>query len=196
MVFPGQCQQRATCVADKAEDILCDLVAYKTLNSSLLASYMSLISSMQQSMNLGILASPLTCFVLLVSIANLTLSLVNVNEQVPTAPYLTFEGRLIPNNSQVQISRIGSDVSSGVQCHTDLTACCNGSFGGQWSIFGTLGGSQNASQNTGFGQGLISLHSITGFQSGIYQCDIDTVASIASGGPREILLVGVYQGSK
>lgn len=135
-------------------------------------------------MNLPIVLSSVVLILSVASTATLSLSLVN-------APYLTFQGMLIPNNSQVQIRRVGSIISGGVQCHTDLTTCCNETRGGQWSIAG--GGA--VSQNTGFGQGLISLHSITGASTGIYRCDIDTDASVASGGPRAILFVGIYQGS-
>ena len=110
------------------------------------------------------------------------------SNQGATAPYLTFRGSIIQNNSQVQLFDVGDSVEDGVQCHTDLPTCCN-STSGQWST-----GGQNFSENTGFGEGLLSLHSLDDFQSGNYRCEIDTIASITSGGSREILYVGIFQG--
>lgn len=124
-------------------------------------------------------------------------SLNNVNSQVttspPTAPYLTFEGRVIPNNSKVQSHDGSRDPINDIKCHTDLTTCCNATYGthsGRWV------NSFPDRFETTFGQGHVSLILNSNFLSGNYRCEIDTVASIASGGPREILYVGRFQGSQ
>ena len=42
-------------------------------------------------------------------------------------PYISFVGAALPNHSYVDLSQVGSagDGSDSVQCHTDLTTCCN-----------------------------------------------------------------------
>ena len=56
----------------------------------------------------------------------------DVNSQ--TAPYLTFMGVILPNNSYVDISLVGDSDScgEGVRCHTDLTTCDQGMDCGDW----------------------------------------------------------------
>ena len=67
---------------------------------------------------------------LLLVIVILELSSVNVDCQAdPVAPYITFGGSVLQNHSYIKLYQIGNTVSDGVQCHTDLTTCCNSSFG-------------------------------------------------------------------
>ena len=52
-------------------------------------------------------------------------------------PYISFMGAALPNHSYVDLSQVGSagDGSDSVQCHTDLTTCCNSTVGtdqGHW----------------------------------------------------------------
>ena len=62
-------------------------------------------------------------------------SLVEVHSQ--TVPYVSFMSQTLANNSYVDISQVGSDLSGSdsVQCHTDLATCCSGTDGphrGDW----------------------------------------------------------------
>ena len=63
-------------------------------------------------------------------------SLVEVHSQTPHAPYLTFMGETLPNNSYVNLSLVGGiDSGDEVVCHTDLSTCCHGGHGpdrGDW----------------------------------------------------------------
>ena len=63
---------------------------------------------------------------------------VDVHSQ--TAPYITFKGVTLPNNSYVDIGLVGDlyrsfETDAGVQCHTNLITCCSGNQGihrGNW----------------------------------------------------------------
>ena len=115
---------------------------------------------------------------------------VHINCQDPVAPYVTFKGQILQNHSYVELREVGTSVEDGVQCHTDLTTCCNASYGphsGQWYW------SSDLSQETTLGQGLVALHnSQNELQSGIYRCQIDTNASIHSDGFRDTVFVGLF----
>ena len=70
------------------------------------------------------------------SLCLLLWSLVEVHSQTEF-PYISFMGETLPNNSYVDISLVGDDVSSNdsVQCHTDLETCCSineGPYRGHW----------------------------------------------------------------
>ena len=125
------------------------------------------------------------------------LFIVYVNCQDPVAPYVTFKGRILQNHSYVELSEVGTSVEDGVQCHTDLTTCCNASYGphsGQWYRYYSNSSSE-LSQETTFklGQGLVALHnSQNELQSGIYRCQIDTNTSIHSDGFRDTVFVGLF----
>ena len=123
------------------------------------------------------------------------LFIVHVNCQDPVAPYVTFKGQILQNNSNVDLNDVGTSVEDGVQCHTDLTTCCNASYGphsGQWY---SRSSSSELSQETTSGQGLVALHnSQNTFYWGIYRCQIDTNASIHSDGFRDTVIVGLFPG--
>ena len=62
-------------------------------------------------------------------------SLVEVQSQ--TFPYVTFMGQTLANHSYVDLRLVGNDVSGSdsVQCHTDLSTCCSSAQGvhrGDW----------------------------------------------------------------
>ena len=64
-------------------------------------------------------------------------ALVEVNSQ--TVPYVSFMGIHLPNHSYVDITLVGDTKgtigSDSVQCHTDLSTCCNAAAGpdrGDW----------------------------------------------------------------
>ena len=61
-------------------------------------------------------------------------SLVEVHSQTEY-PYVSFMGETLPNHTYVDLSLVGSDVNSSVQCHTNLNTCCTGVQGdhlGDW----------------------------------------------------------------
>ena len=57
-------------------------------------------------------------------------ALVEVHSQ--TVPYVSFMGTNLPNHSYVNLTAVGdaTDGSDSVQCHTDLSTCCNPAAGG------------------------------------------------------------------
>ena len=144
-------------------------------------------------------------------------SLVEVHSQTPTAPYLTFNDSVIPSNSYVDLSLMmypgnddtTADISSTVICHTDLDTCCGGADGhGEWYFpNGTVlrgAGPDNvnqysiairrqSTQRVRLQRGPVST-AISPIPSGIYRCDIETVAVSDQGGTgREAVYVGIYE---
>ena len=138
-------------------------------------------------------------------------SLVEVHSQ--TAPYLTFMGETLHNNSYVDLSALGEldNSASHVVCHTDLTMCCGGDGRddrGYWYLpngdvlpgaAGT-GAADNPIVLRRLGTQSVSLIRGTGpgdVPSGIYRCVIETNAV---NGPKnspeditgEMVYVGVY----
>ena len=138
-------------------------------------------------------------------------SLVEVHSQ--TAPYLTFRGETLPNHAYLDLSRVregGTDEEDSgeeIVCHTDLDTCCRGAEGhGEWYFpNGTAlqgAGLDNNNPNSiairrlderiRLQRGPVST-AISPIPSGIYQCDIETVAVSGEGGSgRETVYVGVY----
>ena len=113
-------------------------------------------------------------------------------------PYISFMGAALPNHSYVDLSQVGSagDGSDSVQCHTDLTTCCNSTVGtdrGHWYF---PNGEQLPLDNqiyespqvqrVDLRQGLRNLKRT----SGMYHCDIGTNDKIGL----ESLYVGLYTG--
>ena len=123
-------------------------------------------------------------------------ALVEVHSQ--TAPYLTFMGNNIPNNSYVDLNTVGVTIDTNtVQCHTDLTSCCSGVQGpdrGDWYF-----PDGNRLPFPGYGDvyegrsdRLVGLrYRGSGGTSGIYRCDIDTNAVNDNDG-RETVYVELY----
>ena len=130
--------------------------------------------------------------------------MVEVHSQ--TAPYLTFMGEILPNNSYVDLSLVGQggnathDSGREIVCHTDLDTCCSGSDGrGDW-FFPHNGKRVN---RVGLPITMRRLHKrvrlehvpgISGpIPPGIYQCAIETVAVSGEGGTgRQRVYVGLY----
>ena len=132
-------------------------------------------------------------------------SLVEVNSQTARAPYVSFMGDNLPNHAYVNLTLVGTDSDPGniVRCITDLNSCCSGSAGihrGDWyfpnetrlqlprpgySIFESRGAQQVA---------LRRRNNATG-PSGIYRCDIATVAvhDYNDLSVRETVYVGLYE---
>ena len=77
-------------------------------------------------MNIGLVCSLLLC---------LFSALVEVHSQI--IPYVSFMGTNLSNHSFVDLTQVGTakDGSDSVQCHTDLSTCCNAAAGsdrGDW----------------------------------------------------------------
>ena len=136
-------------------------------------------------------------------------SLVEVHSQ--TAPYLTFMGETLPNNSYVDLSALGEldNVDDHVVCHTDLTSCCGGmgvNDRGFWyfpngDVLPGAAGSGAADNSIVLMRGpqLVRLIRGTGpgdVPSGLYRCIIETNAVNGLNNPDDIigetLYVGVY----
>ena len=125
-----------------------------------------------------------------------------------TAPYLTFMGEVLPNNSYVDLSLVGQggnathDSGREIVCHTNLDTCCNGSDDhGKW--LSSLPGFKLTTQ---YPLAMRKLHkrvrlervpNITGLiPSGIYRCTIETVQVSDSGisiFTKNSLHVGIYK---
>ena len=141
-------------------------------------------------------------------------SLVEVHSQTPPAPYLTFNGSVIPNHAYVDLSLLmypgnddANDTSSTVICHTDLTTCCRGDDGGDGGDWyfpdgDTLpGAGVNNANSVPIAQRkrnqIVRLQrgpgTIGDIPDGIYRCAIETVAAnSADNTARERVYVGVY----
>jgi hypothetical protein len=130
---------------------------------------------------------------LLHALAVLVLAVIDSASCQTTAPYITYGGDaeiVVRNNTGVELSEVGG--LDGLRCHTDLNAsCCDGTpNSGRWVALGQRDGSYQQR----LGEGMVVLHSITSSGIGNYRCEIDTAASVASGGPREVVYVGIILG--
>ena len=139
------------------------------------------------------------------AVAPLLLSLLSALVEVhsQTAPYLTFMGNNIPNHSYVDLNTVGditSNESLKLQCHTDLTTCCSGAQGparGDWYFpngnrlpLYNYNNIPVLSESRG-PQRVIVYREQEGGMSGIYRCDIETIAVNNNNG-RVSLFVGLY----
>ena len=120
-----------------------------------------------------------------------------------TAPYLTFMGEILPNNSYVDFSLMGEGGSGReIVCHTDLNTCCSGSDGhGKWYSPHSFGVEVVSNRNRDpilmrrlYKRVRLERDRGDKISSGIYHCAIATVAVSGEGGTgRERVYVGVYQ---
>ena len=116
-----------------------------------------------------------------------------------TAPYVTFMGVTLPNNSYVDANLVGARNrgGEGVQCHTDLTTCCSRHQGmdlGDWYAPGSENRLPFENSEAAYerrGNQMVTLYRGSNgiFQSGIYHCNISVTGS---GGGRET----VYRNNK
>ena len=123
-----------------------------------------------------------------------------VEVQCQTAPYVSFMGETLADHSYVNISQVGTG-DAAVYCHTDLTTCCTNSQGshrGDWYFPNgdRLPFPANNNPPPIFEARTaqkIDLRRIFGTEpTGIYRCDIETVAGINGDGMRETVYVGLY----
>ena len=125
-------------------------------------------------------------------------ALLEVHSQ--TAPYLTFMGNSIPNHSYVDFNTVGILNTDGVQCHTDLSTCCSRTEGpdrGDWYF----SNGNKLPFNTAFTNPVLYERRVSQLVfvsyigkngiSGIYRCDIETIAVNNNSG-NVSLFVGLY----
>ena len=132
-------------------------------------------------------------------------ALVEVHSQ--TAPYLTIKGKNIPNNSYVDLNTVGNKKenqnNNTLQCHTDLNTCCTRAQGpdrGDWyspngsrlSFYTYMYITNITVLSEGLGpQQVVVYRRGSGGTSGIYRCDIETIAVNNNSG-NVSLFVGLY----
>ena len=119
-------------------------------------------------------------------------ALVEVHSQTS---YLTFMDNNIPNHGYVDLSTVGTENTNVVQCHTDLQTCCSSTQGtdrGDWFFPNGNRLPFSGGVYEGRGEQLVTLkYTGSGGTSGIYRCDIETVAVNDNEG-YETLFVGLY----
>ena len=120
-------------------------------------------------------------------------ALVEVHSQ--SVPYLTFMGNNIPNHGYVDLNTVGTYNADDVQCHTDLDTCCSDAQGpdrGDWHFpnGNRLPFYGNVSEGRGPQRVVLKYTGSVG-TSGIYRCDIETVAVNDNTG-HETVYVGLY----
>ena len=122
-----------------------------------------------------------------------------------TVPYVSFMGTNLSNHSYVDMNLVGRnyDGSDNVQCHTDLDTCCHGDVGpdrGDW-YFPNMSRLQFFSNNIIIYQRRrhfhVQLKRVNGGNtSGIYRCNIETIAVHSDEDDnvttRETVYVGLY----
>ena len=110
-------------------------------------------------------------------------ALVEVHSQ--TIPYVSFMGVNLSNHAYVDITLVGSDSNNTVRCHTDLETGCTSSQGvhcGNWyfpdgsELANASGGDDNIWKHHAPQRVDIHRRSNATSPSGIYHCDIETVA--------------------
>ena len=121
-----------------------------------------------------------------------------------TFPYVSFRGQTLANHSYVNFSLVENDASGSdsVQCHTDLSKCCNstaGSHRGDWYFpngtrlpFST--DSPKPAVGESRGNQRVDLRRKKQGTSGIYRCDIPTnaVHHKTDISVRDTVYVGLY----
>ena len=123
-----------------------------------------------------------------------------------TVPFITFNGEQLPNHSYVDIELLGNtpDGSNVLQCHTDLSTCCDPNSGkaiihtGHWVLpNGEIAGVPLFDYSVREGEQRIDL-TFNGTNAtaieGIFRCDIPTnTDAIVSNNTKTSVYVGLYQ---
>ena len=119
-----------------------------------------------------------------------------------TVPYIRFMGTNLSKNSYIKLTQVGNAGRTSVQCHTDLTTCCNKSQGddrGDWYFpNGTRLPFSTNSYKKIFEVREDQRIYLTRRKNpvtpeGIYRCDVETKAT--SNDNRETVYVGLYLNS-
>ena len=101
-------------------------------------------------------------------------------------------GNTLPNHSYVDLNTVGNNEMNSVQCHTNLTTCCNrfnGPHRGDWYFpnkHRVRFSSQGVVYEVRTNQRVDLRYLKAGGSSGIYRCDIDITAG------RKTVYVGLY----
>ena len=146
------------------------------------------------TMNINVLSSFLYLF----------FALVEVHSQ--TVPYVSFMGETLPNHAYVDLTLVGNpELNSGdhsLQCHTDLSSCCSGAQGshrGDWHFpngarLPLPGPDHDITEARGDQQVDIRRKNNANSPSGIYRCDIPTIAVhlVTNISVRDTIYVGLY----
>ena len=98
-----------------------------------------------------------------------------------TYPYVSFMGQTLANHSYVNLSLVGTSGSDSVQCHNDLSTCCNSVYGyhrGDWYFPNgdRLQFSGDIFEARGAQRVDIRRRNSATSPVGIYHCDISTIA--------------------
>ena len=126
--------------------------------------------------------------------------LLMVEVHCQTSPYVSFMGQTLANNSFVDISQVGTG-SAAIYCHTDLMSCCSNTEGphrGDWySPDGTrlviAGGGDDIYEAHTAQRVDIRRTNNANEPTGIYRCDIPTVAThTTDNSVRASVYVGLY----
>ena len=121
------------------------------------------------------------------------------SQNMRSYPNVTFMDETLANHSYVDFNLVGNRARDSIQCHTDLGTCCSGSQGshrGDWYF--PNGTRLPLSGPIGEGRGAQKVELRTGIDtpqiSGIYRCDIPTVAvhDDTDNLVRETVYVGLY----
>ena len=140
------------------------------------------------------MAAKMEAIRLLLPILLLSVAMVNCQSGYP---HVYFMGEVLANHSYVNLSLVG--YSDAVKCRTDHSYCCSGTQGvhrGDWYFPDgsrlPFGGDVHESRSEQSVDIRIILHSTS--PSGIYRCDIATIAVHDETDPsvRETLYVGLY----
>ena len=129
----------------------------------------------------------------------LLVSLVELVHSQQTVPYVSFMGQTLADHSFVDISQVGTG-DAAVRCHTDLTTCCSGAQGSHRGDWYFPNGDVLQFPNTGAdifenrAAQRVDLRRINNVNepTGIYHCDVETVAGVNGDGMRETVYVGLY----
>ena len=128
----------------------------------------------------------------------LLLGLADVDSQLQTFPYVYFMGQTLANHSYVDLSLVGNDGSSSVQCHTDLGTCCSvaqGPHRGDWYFpDGTRLQLSADIYETRTAQRVELRHNTGVSPTGVYRCDIPTnaVHHYPDTSVKDTVYVGLY----
>ena len=109
-----------------------------------------------------------------------------------TAPYITFMGQTYSSYSCIDLQLVGEEENDGVHCNTDLHSCCTlGYDSGDWYPPGSSSSLPSYSEAVYIYQERESrrvslyrrdLDSAGEAGEGVYECDIETVATNMNGG--------------
>ena len=130
------------------------------------------------------------------------LCLISFEGGVCETAFVSFMGETLPNHGYVDLGRVGSaaDGADSVQCHTDLESCCGTNADGASDARGNwfapddqqLGSAGAVYEVAGERRLDLRRNSSSGALSGMYRCEVDTVATGPGAAVREAVYVGLY----